>query len=373
MNLCLDARTATPHFPGIGRYVRNLVRSLPAFLGSDERLVVLHDDKVSLVNEITRPQVRLRAVPWSPFSWQQQIRVPQPLQALEIDLYHSPYYLMPYRSGRPTVLTVYDLIPLLFSRATSPRARLLFRMATGLALQNAAHALAISETTRQDYLQVFHLRPEKIEAIPLAAEDQFHPQSQAEIERVLDKFNLKRYALYVGINKPHKNITRLVEAWGTLVKQGASEGTTLVIGGAWDPRYPEPRQRAFELGLNGSIRFLGPLAEDDLPGLYAGSALFVFPSLYEGFGLPVLEAMACGTPVVCARTSSLVEIAEGAAELFDPHSTNGMAASIQKVLEDESLRRDLQERGAKRTAEYSWARTAQETLAAYRRQVRTEN
>ncbi len=368
MRLILDARTATSHFPGIGRYVVNLARAMVPLLDEDERLILLRDliqpSRWDLTT-LTEERVQIVDVPASPFSLHQQWIIPRLLRRLGADVYHSPYYLMPYRPQLPTVVTVYDLIPLLFPQHVSPTARLLFRWMTALALRTASRVIVISQATRRDLLTLYHLPPQKVTAIPLAADPGFHPPPPTEVERVRRKYALPEdYLLYLGINKPHKNLVRLIDAFSRITFHVSR--FTLVIAGAWDSRYPEPRQRAEALGLENVVRFLGPVLEADLPALYAGAALFVFPSLYEGFGLPVLEAMACGTPVVCSNTSSLPEIMGEAALTFDPLNVKEMAAKIEEALGDESLRGEMREKGLRQAAKFSWERTARETLEVYR-------
>ncbi|MBS1252871.1 MAG: Mannosylfructose-phosphate synthase [Anaerolineales bacterium] len=158
---------------------------------------------------------------------------------------------------------------------------------------------------------------------------------------------------------------RLVEAWDDVTQQEAAGKHHLVIAGREDPRYPEARTRAAELALERVI-FLGQVAETDLPALYSGADLFVFPSLYEGFGLPVIEAMACGAPVACSNTSSLPEVAGDAAVYFDPINEDDIAESIRRALGDADLRESLSARSLEQAAKFSWERTAQLTLEAYR-------
>ena len=271
---------------------------------------------------------------------------------------------MPYRPGLPTVLTIYDLIPLLFPQQVSSSARLLFRWMTALALRTASHVIVISQATHHDLLTFYHLPPQKVTAIPLAADPAFHPQPPAEVERVRRKYGLpENYLLYLGINKPHKNLVRLIDAFSRLTFDVSR--FMLVIAGAWDPRYPEPRQRAESLGLEKTIRFFGPVPEADLPALYSGAALFVFPSLYEGFGLPVLEAMACGVPVICSHTSSLPEVTGDAAIMVNPLDVDELATAMERVLGDPSLREDMSKKGIMQARRFSWERTARETLKVY--------
>jgi alpha-1,3-rhamnosyl/mannosyltransferase len=371
MRFALDARAATDHFPGIGRYVVNLAQAMVPLLGVGERLSLLRDpgqpsswDPTALAGE----RAQVVDVPLSPFSLGQQWSIPRLLHHLGADVYHSPYYLMPYRPGVPAVVTVYDLIPLLFPRLASARARLLFRWAMALALRTASHVIVTSEATRRDLLAFFRLSPKKVTAIPLAAAPNFRPSSPADVEQVRRKYALPQdYVLYLGINKPHKNLVRLVEAWGQIRdSQFPIRNSQLVIAGAWDSRYPEPQQRVTALRLENAIRFLGPVAEEDLPALYGGAILFAFPSECEGFGLPALEAMACGTPVACANTSSLPEVGGDKVLYFDPADVEAIAETLRRALAEPALRAGLRERGLARAAQFSWERTAQETLHLYR-------
>jgi glycosyltransferase involved in cell wall biosynthesis len=358
----LDARTATPHFPGIGRYVSNLAQAMAPLLGPDELLTVLHNPEHQL-HLAASPGVRQMAVAASPFSGVQQIALPRLLTRLDANLYHSAYILMPYFPGIPTLLTVYDLIPLLFPQQSTRRARLLARSANQLAFRASQRVMAISEATRRDILARFRLGPEKIQAIPLAADPVFRPQSRETVARVREAHGLpERYLLYLGSNKPHKNLVGLVEAWARLQPQAIP----LVIAGAWDDRFPEAKRRANALALEEQIRWLGPVPEGALPALYAGAHLFVFPSLYEGFGLPVLEALACGAPVVCSNSSSLPEVAGDAALMANPLDTDTLAGAMRLALEDENLREALRERGLRQAQRFSWQNTAQRTLDLYR-------
>jgi glycosyltransferase involved in cell wall biosynthesis len=376
MNLTLDVRTATSHFPGISRYVKNLAQTLPSELQPGENLLILHgsDQAFSWIDELVRHHAcRSNLVTISPFSLAQQWQIPRLLSKVGAHIYHSPYYLMPYRPGVPTVLTVYDLIPLRFPQFASARARLLFRLAMTLALRASDQVIAISEATRQDLHRAFHLPKERIQVIPLAAEESFQPPTLQEIQRVHSKYNLpEEYVLYLGINKPHKNLARLVEAWAHLARQRAIDNQKLVIAGAWDPSYPQIKHLAADLNLEQTIIFLGLIPEADLPGLYGAARLFVFPSLYEGFGLPVLEALSSGTPVACSHTSSLPEVAGEAAIYFDPAGPDKIAEALAKALNNAPLLEGLRARGLEQARKFTWRRTTRQTLQVYR-QARTSN
>ncbi|MGC9395225.1 MAG: glycosyltransferase family 4 protein [Anaerolineae bacterium] len=360
----LDARTATPHFPGIGRYITNLARALIPQLASDEQLIVFSDPAYPL-DLPSGGAAHSLPVDVSPFSLRQQWVIPRLLHQHKAGVYHSAYYLMPYVTGVPTLLTLYDLIPIRFPEHSTLKAQLLFRWATMLAVRAAEHTIAISKATRRDFLAHFSLNPERITAIPLAADPAFIPKPPNVIAALRVRYQLpEKFLLYLGSNKPHKNLVRLIEAWTAI--QAEAPDITLVIAGAWLPQHPEPRQRAQDLGIDDRVCWLGSLPGADLPALYTAAEAFIFPSLYEGFGLPVIEALACGTPVACANTSSLPEVAGNAAVLFDPTQTESIVDAMRQLLGDGDLRVDLQRRGLAQAAKFSWSRTAQETLALYR-------
>ena len=298
---------------------------------------------------------------------------------------------MPYLPGVPTLLTVYDLIPLRYPAYSSPRARFFSRWMTRLALRTARHVIAISEFTRRDFMAEFGLQSDQITTIPLAAGPAFQPQPPEAIAAVRVRYDLpERFVLYLGSNKPHKNLTRLVEAWQMADGRWQIANCKLVIAGAWDDRYPEARELATSSGMKTSTEngqhpvssnqlpvWLGPVLEADLPALYSAATAFVFPSLYEGFGLPVLEAMACGTPVVCSDTSSLPEVAgdpsagsgPSAALLINPLDTAALAETLRLILTDDGLQAELRRRGLIQAARFTWQQTAAATLAIYRQQA----
>jgi glycosyltransferase involved in cell wall biosynthesis len=368
MPIVLDARTATDHFPGISRYVVNLARALKSI--APELDLTLLRDPAATSQRLALPDLPTVECAVSPFSIKQQWIVPRQLRGLNTALYHSPYYLMPYRPGVPTILTAHDLIPQVYPRYYTPAQRLVFRWAHGLALRTARITLAVSAATRTDLIQRLGARADRVVVIPEAADPRFAPQPAAAIQAVRDKYHLPdRYLLYFGSNKPHKNLVRLVTAFSNLQSFGFAQDRLptsnfhLVIAGAWDNRYPVARQLAAH---NDRVRFLGPVVEAELPALYSGALAFVFVSEYEGFGLPPLEAMACGTPVIASNTSSLPEVIGDAGRLVDPHDVNAITAALEQVLSNANLRADLKQRSLARAAQFTWERTAAQTLAVYR-------
>lgn len=363
----LDARPATDHFPGIGRYVSSLAQALVPNLAADEYLLILRYTQPSQWQLPTQSEnVTLLDTAVSPFSLNQQWRIPKLLKKHDITCYHSPYFIMPYRLKTPTVLTLYDLIPQKYPQYVSRKARLLANVLTKLAMRSSTHMIAISEATRQDFLAVYSLNPQKITAVPLAVDAQFRPQPETAVYSTIQKYNLPTpYVLYLGINKPHKNLLRLVQAW-QIVQQQLAPPHKLVIAGAWDARYPQAKGWITSQNRTDTVHFAGPIADADLPALYSGADLFVFPSMYEGFGLPVLEAMACGTAVTCSQTSSLPEVGGDAVLYFDPVHVEAQAKQIMKLLQQQDLRIDCTNKGLKQAQKFTWQNTAVATLQIYR-------
>ena len=205
---------------------------------------------------------------------------------------------------------------------------------------------------------------EEITVIPLAADRRFRPMRPVDVEPILREYGVEfTYILYVGSVAARKNVPRLLEAYARL--RDWSERWKLVIVGAHKWKSSPIVDAAQRLGLEPHLHFTEYVGEDHLPALYSGADLFAFPSLYEGFGLPILEAMACGTPVVTSNTSSLPEVAGDAAIIVDPNDVDAIAGAMRRVLEDPDLAQALQERGVARAAQFSWERTAQATVAVY--------
>ena len=368
MGILIDGRTIQDHFPGIARYTYNLTRAMVNAAPAQE-FVVLYapaalNTRYDLMALKQSPNVRLVAGAAHVSSLREQWHIPRQVRLLAPTLIHFPYYLHPYRLPTPVVFTALDLIPLKFPQYYPPHERLIFRVAMTLAINTARRIIAISAATASDVQRAFSVRAGRLTPIPLAADPTFFPQGADRVEATRRTYHLpERYGLFFASNKPHKNLMRLVEAWAPLAKRVMP--LKLVIAGHWDERYPQAKERAEALGLTESLLFIGPIPEADLPGLYSGAEWFIFPSLYEGFGLPIVEAMACGTPVACADAPGLTEAAGNAALLFDPRNVEAITHALATTLNDSALRADLQERGLRRARELTWARVAEATLRVY--------
>jgi glycosyltransferase involved in cell wall biosynthesis len=361
--IILDARTATDRFPGIGRYIVNLASALKR-VSPDLDLTLMRDPSVT-AQRLTLPDLPALDCAVSPFALSQQWRVRSILHRSCAALYHSPYYLMPYWPGVAAVFTCHDLIPLILGNHFRARQRLIYRYTHQLALNTARTTIAVSHSTKKDLQRCFNVRPDRIVVIHEGVDEHFKPPSRTAIERVRYKYALPdRYVLYCGSNKPHKNVPRLVEAWARPAFR--DQDAALVIAGHWDERYPEAKQVAERLGLLGVVRFCGPVQDAELPALYGGAELFVFPSEYEGFGLPVLEAMACGSPVVCGNRSSLPEVIGQCGLLFDPTDISSIAGTLEQALAERPRRERMREAGLQRAAQFTWDKTAAQTVEIYR-------
>jgi len=273
--------------------------------------------------------------------------------------------------GVATVATLYDLIPLHDEAAHFPLGRLDNRI--GYArylrlLQRADHLIAISEATKRDAVARLRIPPERISVTPLAVDERrFYPRSQEEIERALARYSLRRpYVLHIGSSDPNKNTSNILRAFDVFSRREHAEHV-LCIAGKWPAQALAQLERS-HAGLlsSGRLRMLGYVPDDDLPALYGGADLFVYPSLLEGFGLPILEAMRCGCPVLTSTVSSLPEVAGDAALLVDPRDSEAIADGLARVARDSELRAVLVRRGLRRADNFSWTRTAELTLRVYR-------
>lgn len=369
-NIVFDGRFIADHFPGIGRYSYNLLQALLS-LGPGYRIAVLYTPgqantryDLGLLAAQGAQLLPMNAAPFSPAT---QLLVPQLVRRMHADVYHAPYYVRPYlKLPCRSVTTLYDLIPRHFPQFVSRRAALLFDAFHRLALTSSDALITLSEHAAGEFAQAYAIPRSKLHVTAPASDAQFVPQAPASIAALRERLQLPgRYVLSLASNKPHKNIATLLAAWAQLHQAGHIQGVQLLIAGHWDARYPQARQLARHLELEATVRFMPNIAEQELPLLYAGAELFVFPSLYEGFGLPPLEAMACGTPVLCGAHSSLPEVVGQAALCVDVHDAGILAVVIHQLLTNITQRHAMAAAGLQQAALFSWENCAHATLAAY--------
>jgi glycosyltransferase involved in cell wall biosynthesis len=367
--IAFDARYVNDRYHGIGRYAFRLLEALVAaapartfivFRGREE------DSRFDWGALSARPNVELWDGPW-PLYWpQEQLQWPALLRRSRADLFYSPYFVAPLlvTDACPAIVTVHDLI---FDRypAYMPRrwARPYYRLLMALSVRRARRVVAVSRATAADLTHYYRTPPDKVAVVLEGVDPSFATAGEDQLAAIRQRYDLKRsFVLTVGARRPHKNQARLVRAFARIPNGGCD----LVFAGPADDRFPDEARRAVEdTGLNGKVRFLDWVPESDLPGLYALADLVALPSLVEGFGLPALEAMACGTPVLAANASSLPEVVGGAGVLVDPYDEEAMAAALGELLADRALRHRLARAGLARAATFTWQQAARRTLEIF--------
>jgi glycosyltransferase involved in cell wall biosynthesis len=367
----IDARKLTDF--GIGSYVRNLLEAIArrpearAYLfrvyvrGADlsavpalpENFQVVQDDSPGYsVSELTR------------FAWR--------LLRDRLDLFHATHYVIPPLARARAVVTIHDIIHVLYPQFLPNRAALVYaRVMIRRALKRADRILTVSYNSKRDLVDYFGIPPARIEVVYNGVADRFRPEAaHADRDRVAGKYGLPRpYLLFLGGEKPHKNVRNVLRAFAEARREKALPHALVLAG-------PMPKNRSrvealiSALDLDQRVVRPGVVPEEDLPGLFAGADAFIYPTLYEGFGLPVIEAMACGVPVLTSSTSALQEIAGGYAYLVDPMDVDAIAHGIVDLATDPKRRQEFAELGKRRARDFSWDRAAEETLRIYAEALR---
>ncbi len=363
----MDVSSAVHAKAGLSRYADSLARALWPLLGAE---LALFQNSLGRRGPLAGfEDCPTAGVPWGYRPWRGLVAARQmlhwPMDGLlpGATLFHATEHLLPPLRV-PTVLTVHDLIYERYPQHHKRKNYWYLRATMPLYCRRASALIAISEATRADLAHYYGIDPARVAVIPEAAAPQFRPQPPEQIAAVRRRYKLPgRYLLAVGTIEPRKNLGRLVDACGPLFAAGLAEGLVLVGGKGWltEPFFAHLAQVPWRERVI--------VADEDLPAVYAGAVCTVQPSLFEGFGLPVLEAMACGSPVCASAAGSLPEVGGDAASYFDPEDVSAITAALRAVLEDDLLRARLAARGVARAAAYSWARTAQETVAVYRRAI----
>lgn len=301
--------------------------------------------------------------PLKRIAWEQAI---QPFQLGDFDLYHAQAFVSPLLLSKPSVVTVYDLSFLHYPRGLTAARRLYLRLLTPLSCRRAKRVIAISASTASDITTAFGIAPEKID-IALGAYDasRFVPLPPEQIEAFRRDNNLPdRFWLFIGTLEPRKNLVALINAYAALP---ASERLPLIIGGGKGWLYEEIFAAVEQNSLQDAIHFAGFLPAETLPLWYNSAETFIYPSVYEGFGLPVVEAMACGTPVITSSASSLPEVAGDAALIVNPHDTKALSEALRYAYHSREWREQAHLKGIDQAACFSWKRTAEITVDSYRK------
>ena len=373
LRIGLDGKVLTLRAGGTGRYSINLMRAMFAVAAGRPELefVVFSGPRTSrAVMEEFRGACGECHLGAKSSLLRSLVHVPAALRRERIDVFHGIDHVgVPFagRSGK-YVVTIHDVIPLILPRTFTPKHRAVVRLALARVRRRADHVIVPSHAVKRDVVRLLGLPEDLVTVTHHGCEPRFHPRADPASHRAAAaRYGLPpRYVLAVGTLEPRKNLTTLLQAFARLRRAGEVDpALRLVLAGArgW---LDEPIFRAVRsFGLDEVVRFPGFIDDDDLPDLYRGAEAFVFPSLYEGFGLPLLEAMACGAPVVTSNTSSLPEVAGGAALLVDPLDVGGLAAVVARVLRDEGLRERLRAAGLARARQFSWETAARQVLDVY--------
>jgi len=369
MNIVIDTRWIFPQLSGIGRYTQELVRALLA-IDTTNQYILLHDnpevmERLGMEWDLaSHSNARQEQVPYGLFSLKNQLSLGRQLKAWQCDVFHSPNYMIPLRpfpmnrtGSLACVVTMHDLIPLLFKdhAPRSKKARLFFiyQWLMNQVAHRADAVLAVSESSRQDILKQFGLPESQVHTVYNGLGQQFVPIEEPKNSMIL----------YVGRLDPYKNVPLLVKAFAELGHRMPELRLELVSEP--DPRYPEAEALIADAGLNDRVTWHKGLSDDALVKTYQRAAVTVLPSRYEGFGLPVAESMACGTPVICSRNSSLPEVGGDAALYIQSEDPFELAARLEQVLTNEETARRMREQGLEQARQFTWSRCAQETLRVY--------
>lgn len=365
--IAFDGRYINDRYHGIGRYAFRLLEALVELADEacpNRRFIIFcgrePDSRFDWGKVLAKSSVEIKAGPW-PLYWpQEQFAWPKLLRQCRVDLFFSPHFIAPLLARIPIIVTVHDLIFDHYPDYMPQRwARPYYQMMLHLSTHRARQIIAVSKATAADLQRFYKIPEKKLRVIPEGVDPNYTTiPDESELQALKEKYHLEnKFILSVGARRPHKNLDILVQAIAYLKAETAPE---LVFAGLPDPRFPDHAQEAAKrFGLDGRVRFLGWIPEADLPGLYRLARVAVFPSLIEGFGLPALEAMACGTPVISSNTSSFPEVVGDAGIQVDPQDPSAFAAALKEVLHDDQRRQEMSAAGRERATEFTWLKAAQ--------------
>lgn len=366
MRIGIDARLVYYSRAGIGQYILRLAESLASLDSRHDEFILLQSrkDKSQVVDDHNFSRASL----WTPsHHWAEQAALRFEIGRLRLDLLHSPDFIPPFRRNCKSVITIHDLAFLLYPHfLTKESARYYGQI--DQAVRNTDHIIAVSQSTRQDTINLLGVSERKITVIHEAANPIFGPvDASTARNHVTETYGIDReFILFVSTIEPRKNLPGLLQAYRRLLDEyKCSEG--LVLAGARGWLSQEVYEMVQSLDLDDHVRFLGRVPSEHLVYLYNAARLLVHPSFYEGFGLPPLEAMTCGTPTVVSNVSALPEVVGDASILIDPNDIDDLTVAMWRALSDEELRACLITKGLKRASKFSWTQAAEETLAVYRR------
>lgn len=366
----IDARLfGTAMAVGIGRYTEELIRHLIE-LDKDNQYHIFLSKSAATNFPIYSPNLSKTGVDFSHYSYSEQFKYPAILKRARLDLIHYTNFNSPvFFTKTPSVVTIHDLT-LWFFPGRGQKSwfrRMIYRFVIKKTCQNAKRIIAITKNTKQDIIRLLGVNPEKITVIYEAVPKNYKVISNDQkIKKIKHKFNIsKPYVMYVGQWRDHKNIVRMIRAF-SLLRRRYNIDYQLVMVGKVDDKYPQIKATIKELELTDQVVFMGYVPDFELPYVYNGAEFFVWPSLYEGFGLPPLEAMACGTPVVSSNASCMPEVLGDAAYYFNPLNVESIAKSMADMSGSYSLKREFRLKGLRQARKYSFEQSAKQTYKIYK-------
>ncbi len=371
MKIAIDIRRMTEF--GVGTYTRNIVRTLSQLDHANTYYLLGPPAKVAEIGSLPD---NFHSIPLNgdENSWRGYFECRSSLRDLHCDLAHIPHlFWLPRSLPCPYVMTVHDVLDHMYRahKGSGLRRSLHFQM-TRRVLRGAARVFAVSRFTKSEIEKLFHIAPERIEVVPNAIDQRFLHGHATNTDRqlLIERYQITYpFLLYAGSIRPHKNLVRIIEAFSALKaeldKESKYPDLKLIIIGDELSKHPDLRRTVIRGGVQNDVRFLGFVPIDVLRIFYDLAKVFVFPSLYEGFGLPPLEAMAHGTPVLTSNSTSIPEVVGTAAVLVNPENVFEMRRALQRVLTDQALREKLKQRGYEQAKKFSWEASARQILAAY--------
>jgi glycosyltransferase involved in cell wall biosynthesis len=372
MRIAFDGTTLRPGRTGVGYYTEHLLHHLMQ-QGPDDELVIISNRPIDTTRPLP-PRVgttvsagRLPRMAWM------QCQAPRLLKQLDADVVHFTNGMIPLTSSVPTVVTIHDMSLTMFPKFHPLRRVILNRPLVDLAARRADAIITVSESAKRDIVRLYRIDPQRVHIVHEAAAPSFKPiRDLSELQRVRQRYDLPdRFILYVGTIEPRKNLPKLIEGFARRRRQG-DLCHQLVCAGPYGWLSSDIEKQIERLQIADAVRFTGYLPFEDLPALYNLAEMFVFPSIYEGFGLPVVEAMACGTPVITGNVPALAEVTGGAVERVERLDPETLGAALVSLARSRERRESLAALGLERARQFSWERAARETLGVYRQAVAGE-
>ena len=370
IKILLDA-TALPKNPvGAGVYITRVVKELLKYGSSYDFIVLAHEDDFSLFqldDSFKSNFIFLRDFGRGYRILSEQISYPSIIHREKIDLYHGLHYSFPVVHGCPVVTTVHDMTYFIHPEKHLWLKRYYFKFFIRYACSKSDKILSVSQSTKNDIIKYTKCDPNIISVTPLGVDEKFKKiGDKSVLESVREKYNLpNEFILFVGLIEPRKNVGLLIEAFAKYIKSEIDLDTNLVIAGRWGWESNAIMELVANLDISGRVIFPGYIAQEDLPALYTLAKIFVYPSYYEGFGLPVLEAMACGTPVITTNVSSMPEFVGDSGILIEPGDLEALVVALEILMADSEKRNDLSRKGILASSSFRWKKTAELTLKAY--------